>query len=178
MRYFAFLKAINVGGHTVTMERLRTIVASLGCRNVETFIASGNVIFDSPARSARSLEAKLASGLGDALGYPVPVFLRTRAELAAVAAHQAFPPEVVASAVVVNVGFLDAPLSGAALEALATYNSRLDRFHSSGREFYWLSRTRQSESPFFKVRFERVFGADVTMRNMNTVRRLLDRYPS
>jgi len=46
-RYIAFLRAINVGGHTVKMEHLRGIFESMGFSNVETFIASGNVIFAS-----------------------------------------------------------------------------------------------------------------------------------
>ena len=39
-RYFAFLRAINVGGHTVTKETLRKLCESFGLSNVETFIAS------------------------------------------------------------------------------------------------------------------------------------------
>ena len=45
-RYITFLRAINVGGHTVKMDRLREIFESLGFANVETFIASGNVVFE------------------------------------------------------------------------------------------------------------------------------------
>ena len=45
-KYIAFLRAINVGGHTVKMDRLRGLFESLGVLNVETFIASGNVIFE------------------------------------------------------------------------------------------------------------------------------------
>ena len=52
-RHIAFLRAINVGGHTVTMDRLRQLFTGLGLKDVETFIASGNVIFSSAARSIR-----------------------------------------------------------------------------------------------------------------------------
>ena len=45
-RYIAFLKAINVGGHNVKMDQLRKIFESMQFKNVETFIASGNVIFE------------------------------------------------------------------------------------------------------------------------------------
>lgn len=51
-RYFAFLRAINVGGHVVKMDRLRQVFESLAFSNVETFIASGNVIFESTSHSA------------------------------------------------------------------------------------------------------------------------------
>ena len=45
-RHIAFLRAINVGGHTVTMDRLRRLFGEMGFRGVETFIASGNVVFE------------------------------------------------------------------------------------------------------------------------------------
>ena len=62
-RYVAFLRAINVGGHTVKMERLRELFAELGLANVETFIASGNVIFDAPSGDAGALERQIEQHL-------------------------------------------------------------------------------------------------------------------
>ena len=59
-RYVAFLRAINVGGHTVKMDRLRALFAELGHGGVETFIASGNVIFEAAGGEA-ALEAALVS---------------------------------------------------------------------------------------------------------------------
>ena len=74
-RYIAFLRAINVGGHTVTMDRLRALFTSLGFTRVETFIASGNVIFDTPSRSPTKLESNIEQHLQLALGYEVRTFL-------------------------------------------------------------------------------------------------------
>ena len=89
-RHIAFLRAINVGGHTVKMDRLRDLFAGMGFANVETFIASGNVIFDAPAPGTAALERKIETGLLTALGYRVDTFIRTPAELAAVAAKRPF----------------------------------------------------------------------------------------
>ena len=58
---------------------------------VETFIASGNVIFDSNATNLASLEKKIAKHLHKELGYEVATFIRTPIELAAIAAYQPFP---------------------------------------------------------------------------------------
>jgi uncharacterized protein (DUF1697 family) len=44
-KYVAFLRAINVGGHTVKMDHLRRLFEALGFTNVETFIASSDVVF-------------------------------------------------------------------------------------------------------------------------------------
>jgi hypothetical protein len=79
-RHIAFLRAINVGGHTVKMDQLRTLFEELGLKDVETFIASGNVIFRSPAKSA-SLESKIERHLHRALGYEVDTFIRTDGEV-------------------------------------------------------------------------------------------------
>ena len=62
-RVIAFLRAINVGGRTVKMDRLRGLFADAGFRNVETFIASANVIFDSPGKTTAGIERKIEAGL-------------------------------------------------------------------------------------------------------------------
>ncbi|HLE57521.1 MAG TPA: DUF1697 domain-containing protein, partial [Rhodothermia bacterium] len=67
-RFIAFLRAINVGGHTVTMADLRTHFESLGFDRVETFIASGNVIFDAPSSDTKSLAVRIENRLRENLG--------------------------------------------------------------------------------------------------------------
>jgi uncharacterized protein (DUF1697 family) len=176
-RYIAFLRAINVGGHVVTMERLRTVFAEMGYPKAETFIASGNVIFETRAKDIAAVEKRVSKGLEAALGYAVGTFVRSDAEVAAVSVATPFPERDMREAVTINVGFLSAPLGRDALTLMRSYNTDMDRFESVGREFYWMSRTRQSESPFFKVRFEKAFNADVTFRSMTTVRKLAARYP-
>ena len=91
-RYIAFLRAINVGGHTVKMDRLRQHFESLGFANVETFIASGNVVFETTAMDTAALETRIAAALHAALGYEVATFIRTEAELSGIAEYQPFPP--------------------------------------------------------------------------------------
>ena len=59
MRRFAFLRAINVGRRTVRMERLREEFTALGFSAVETFIASGNVTFESGAVKEKPLRDKI-----------------------------------------------------------------------------------------------------------------------
>ncbi|NTU66209.1 MAG: DUF1697 domain-containing protein, partial [Chloroflexi bacterium] len=63
LRYVAFLRAINVGGHTVKMDALRRHFAALGFAGVEKFIASGNVVFDTTARNTHALEKKIEQHL-------------------------------------------------------------------------------------------------------------------
>ena len=49
-KYIAFLKAINVGGHNVKMDHLKRLFVKMDFKNVETFIASGNVIFETKSK--------------------------------------------------------------------------------------------------------------------------------
>ena len=175
-RLFAFLRAINVGGHVVTMEALRKYFVALGFKNVETFIASGNVIFEAPSKDAAALQGRIEAHLRKALGYEVRTFLRTGQEIAAIVRYQAFKPAQIEAAAALNVAFLDQPSKAAPTKALLAMKTQVDDFHVHGREAYWLCKTRQSESTFFKVGFEKALGVPVTVRNMNTIVRLEARY--
>jgi uncharacterized protein (DUF1697 family) len=63
-KHIAFLRAINVGGHIVKMDHLRRLFEALELAEVETFIASGNVIFEAAtlrnATTVKKLAAKYA----------------------------------------------------------------------------------------------------------------------
>jgi len=175
-RLFAFLRAINVGGHTVTMEDLRAHFSSFGLRDVETFIASGNVIFSSRAAAMPALEQRIGSRLGAALGYPVPTFIRTEAQLTALYSFRAFPETEQRAAHAVMVGLVAKPLGASAATGLLALNGANDRFRVNGREVYWLRRTRESDPTLTNARLERVLGTAATFRNLNTIARLVDKY--
>ena len=87
-RYFAFLRGINVGGHRVKMGRLRELVEELGFEHVETFIASGNVIFSSASQDVHTMEERIARHLQEALGYAVPTLIRSQSELESIATFE------------------------------------------------------------------------------------------
>lgn len=80
-KYIAFLRAINVGGHTVKMDHLKSLFEKIGFINVETFIASGNVVFETKSKSVDSMKKKIESDLHKQLGYQVAAFIRSTEEL-------------------------------------------------------------------------------------------------
>lgn len=175
-RLFAFLRAINVGGHTVTMARLAAVFDELGFPHAETFIASGNVIFQSRAAASPALERKLAGGLEAALGFPVATFLRTEPELATLAGPPPFGAREEAKAHALMVGFLHAaPAAGAAGRVVAL-RSATDDVQLRGRELWWLRRERESATALVNGSFERALGVPATFRNITTVRRLAGKY--
>lgn len=177
MRHIAFLRAINVGGHTVKMDRLRGLFEALDFTDVETFIASGNVIFESPVEDAHTLEQQIEAHLRQALGYDVATFIRTPAELAAVAAHQPFPSADLEGNML-YVGFLQAPPIDDAHQKLMALQTPLDEFRVNGRELYWLCRTSISQSAVSGAKIERALGMRATLRNVTTVRKLAAKYPT
>lgn len=177
-RLVAFLRAINVGGHTVTMAALRKEFEAVGVSDVETFIASGNVIFTPRATDLATLEKKIEARLRASLGYEVATFLRTGAEVAAIAASRPFTDAERRDAGALCVGFLSEPLGAPARRALMALTTDIDSFHTQEREVYWLCRKKQSESTFSNAHFEKAVKARVTFRGINTVVRLAARYGS
>jgi uncharacterized protein (DUF1697 family) len=175
-KQIAFLRAINVGGHTVKMDALRQMFESLGFAGVETFIASGNVIFESKAGNAKTLEKKIETCLHEALGYEVATFIRTDAELAEIAAYKPFPQSQLDAAAALNVGFLVDPLDAAAKQKLDSLKTDIDSFHVHGRELYWLCKKKQSDSKISNVVIEKTLGIKSTLRGVNTVKKLAEKY--
>ncbi len=175
-KYVAFLKAINVGGHVVKMEMLRELFSGLKFSNVETFIASGNVIFDTKAAPDQKLEQKIEKHLEAALGYEVGTFVRSLEEIRAISVYEPFSSDAVKAAHVVSVGFLKGVLSANVIEQVMTFRSDVDDFHVHGREAYWLCRVGQNETKVSAKKFERALGGPTTWRNVNTVVRLSDKY--
>lgn len=175
-RLIAFLRAINVGGHIVTMTELRGLFESLSFQEVETFIASGNVIFASSSKDVGALQKKIEDQLLRSLGYEVKTFLRTIPEVAAIAQYKPFNESQLRSAAALNVAFLADSVSAEAEKALVALKTEIDDFHVQGREVYWLCKTKQSDSKFSYARFEKMLNVRATWRNINTVVRLAAKY--
>ncbi len=176
-RYVAFLRAINVGGRNTKMAELRRLFEALGFSGVETFIASGNVIFETKSTAMAKLEGKVETWLSEALGYPVSVFVRTDSEVAAIAQCKPFPSSAVKTAGAFCVGFVAAPLGREAERAVMGFKTAVDDFHVDGREIYWLCRKQQSESTFSNAALERRLGIRATFRGIKTIHRLAAKYP-
>ena len=175
-RCVAFLRAINVGGHIVTMDRLRREFETLGLKQVDTFIASGNVIFVSASRDRAALERQIEKRLNQALGYEVATFVRTEGEVAAIARHRPFTAAQLSEGKALNVGFLAEPLTPVAVKTLLTLQTDNDTLRAHGREVYWLCRTRQGESAFSNAALEKALNLRATFRGQNTLTRMVAKY--
>jgi uncharacterized protein (DUF1697 family) len=179
-RRFAFLRGINVGGKTVKKERLLPVFDSLGFERVESFLASGNVVFDAPPRSSpKSLEKKIQEALAERIGLATVVFVRTPEELVAIGACSPFDEVELAVAETggtINVSLFAEPPAAGNQAPIVALSSDDDLLRFAGRELYWVSRTKMSQSPLFAVSFEKLAGQPATMRNLNTIHRLVAKY--
>jgi len=172
--YVAFLRGINVGGHTVKMDALKNAFEALGFENVSTFIASGNVIFESSAKKTETLEKKIETALEKELGYEVATFLRTDKQVAAIAEHDAFPEQKSKEGDTQYVIFLRAAPDAATKKRVLALSNDEDVLHLDSAEMYWLRRKGGLlGSTISTKQFEKALGKQpTTARNLNTVQRL------
>ena len=172
MQVVAFLGGVNVGGHRVTMDRLRAEMAALGYPGARTFIASGNVILDvAGRRSPRTVEAEISAHLAAALGFPVPTFVRRARDLAAIATREPFGPVPAGSTL--QVVFLHAPPDAAHAKAAEALSSRLDRFSVQGTELYWQVRGGVSDTGVKPTVLRNALDQTGTARNVTSLRKLV-----
>jgi len=174
-RYIALLRAVNVGGRVIKMDQLKRVFESMSLGNVQTFIASGNVIFETPIGKAAEIERVIEAGLQKAFKYQVTTFVRTPAEMIA-ASHQApFTAGDLENAGL-YVTFFKAPLDKGVAKKVMTLRTADDDFAVVGRELYWLRRRMKERmgEPFPAL--EKVIDVPGTMRSITTVRKLAAKY--
>lgn len=173
--WVGFLRGMNLGGRRLTNDELVEAVRSCGCADVEAYQASGNVVLDDE-RSADELAAALTGGLAEALGYPVPVFLRSAEEVREIAAATPFTePQLAESTSKPQVILLHAPLSAQVLDEVMALRPDGDVLVSAGHELHWLPATGVGDSTFdFRV-LDRLTGG-TTVRTLGTVQRIAKKY--
>ena len=175
-RHAAFLRGINIGNRRVKNDALRAAVEAVGFDDVAIFRASGNVVLEAGGASGAKVEARLEAGLERELGYEVRTFVRTGAQIRAIAAHEPFvPKQVAASRGKLQVALLKRrpPKSvRAEVEALATGD---DLLAFEARELYWLPKGGTQESTLGQERLAKLFGT-ATMRTQGTIEAIAARY--
>ena len=174
-RYIAFLRGINLGTRRIKMDRLAELFEELDFANVATFIASGNVIFDAAHDeddAARAIEIHLR----EQLGYEVDTFVRSMDELKRIARREVFA-EADASGWGLYVIFLREAPPAEVHDGLRRLQTDDDLFEIQEREVYWLRNGRLSDSSITNAEFSRALGpGSSSMRNMNTVERIIDKF--
>jgi uncharacterized protein (DUF1697 family) len=172
MRVAALLRGINIGpGKRISMPALRATVESLGHTRVETYLQSGNVVFEPKAKATRNLSGSLASAIAEATGHDVKVVTRTAAELQDILAANPYPVDDPTRVVVAFLG--DAvDLGDLALGDLSDYLP--DELTIAGRELYVSVPNGQARSKLMEALTKRRMPTVVTVRNWRTVTALAE----
>ena len=172
----AFLRGINVGGHQVKGPELCAVFEQLGFDAVSTFRASGNVVFDPGREPAGAMTRRIEEALEGALGYGVPVFVRTAAEVRSIAGAQPFPQEQVeASKGKLQVLMLREKPPERAREEVLELATDSDRLAFGACELFWLPSGGTQESELDQKAIERLVGL-TTMRTKGTIELIAAKY--
>lgn len=169
----SLLRGINVGGHKIIkMDALRALYASLGMRDVRTYIQSGNVVCRSAKRATLPLETQIEKAIESAFGFHSDVMLRTVDDMRAVVEANPFAGRAGIEPDKLAAVFLRGAPGRKADEILARIPRRNEELRLVGRELfvYFPDGMGQSKTP---AGFERALGT-FTARNWNTVRKLLE----
>lgn len=173
MRYAAFLRGMNVGGHRLTNVELCSHIEALGFTGVGAFLASGNVVFD--AGRSHGVGERIEKGLRDALGYDVPTFLRTADDVVAIAARDVFDPALIEARGKEHVLLLRKQPAAAAAGTVLDLATDDDRLEFRGRELHWLPRAGVLDTGLDFKLVERTIGPTTT-RTKKTIQRLATKY--
>jgi uncharacterized protein (DUF1697 family) len=175
-RFVALLRAVNVGGKgLVRKDALRDAFARAGGRNVTTFIASGNVLFDARPARVDAIVAAARRRLRAVLGAEPVVMVRSAREMAALLRRGPFAgadaPKIIKRYIVFLAG---APARRPRLP-ITQASEALDLVHVAGRDCWVMSRRKPSGMYGFPGIFvEAQLGVASTARSWSTVTRLAE----
>jgi uncharacterized protein (DUF1697 family) len=171
-KYLALFRGVNVGGaNKLPMKELALIFTESGCRDVRTYIQSGNVVFDAVAKTAAQAPAIISRRVRDRFGFEVPIVLRTAEEIGAVLLANPFLAQGAAENTL-HVSFLADLPAPSNVQQLDPNRSAGDTFAVVGREIYLqlpngMARTKLT-SQYFDSRLKTIG----TARNWRTVQQL------
>ena len=172
-RYAALLRGVNVGGkNKLPMADLRVIFTEAGCAAVETYIQSGNVVFEATPSLAESVPAIVTQAVLSRFGFESPVVIRSGAELRQVAASNPF--DTSEDHRLLYVAFLGETPSAEAVSRLDPERSPPDAFAVRGRNVYLHYPNGVARSKLTNEYLAAQLSTASTMRNWRTVLTLLE----
>lgn len=174
MRYIAILRGINVGtGRKVPMADLKKLCENMGLQNVQTYIQSGNVVFEwSRSESISELETRLQQAFAKAFGFDIPVLIRTSGEWAESLAQNPFLKEENVDIERLHLTCLKELPSPELLEKIKTFQYLPDRYEIIGKNVFVFCAAGYGTSKLVNSFFESKLKTPATTRNWKTVMKL------
>ncbi len=171
----ALLRGINVGGHhLIKMDALRALCESLGLRDVQTHLQSGNVVFKSTARDPSPLRKRIEDAIEREFGFRCGVVLRTTVELRDAVAKNPFAARPGMDPSRCAVHFLAASPTPEARAAVLKIKADPEELHIGDRELYIYYPNGMARPALSMPLVEKALATFGTSRNWNTVRKLLE----
>jgi uncharacterized protein (DUF1697 family) len=168
------LRGVNVGGHNmIKMDALRALCESLGHSKVQTYVQSGNVVFQTGERDGAKLAAKIEDDIAKKNGFRPDVILRTAAEMREVIAKNPFAKRNGIEPGKLIVTFLADQLSAKMKAAVLGLKPDLEEIRVHGRELYIYFPDGSGRSKLVPL-LSRVLKNKGAGRNWNTVLKLLE----
>ena len=168
------LRGVNITGcNLIKMEALRELCVSLACSDVKTYVQSGNIVFRNAAKDPVKLGKKLEDGVESTFGFRVPVVLRTESDLRTVVEENPFPEQAKTEPSKLLVSFLYGDPGEKRREQARAMTFSPEQVQFRGREIYVYYPLGQGQSKLRWGPIDKVLGTQGTMRNWNTVTKLL-----
>lgn len=172
-RWVALLRGINVSGHNkLPMADLRHLFGELGCSDVQTYIQSGNVVFNCDTERAVELPRLVHDAVAVEFGYDIPLVLRGADELETIGRTNPFLGKGIEEKWL-HVGFMPAEPEEERIALLDESRSPPDEFAVLGKEIYLNLPNGMARTKFNNAYFDSALATMVTFRNWRTTRKLL-----
>jgi len=172
--FIALLRGINVGGkNKIPMADLAEIFSDAGCREVRTYIQSGNVVFTADPRQAARIPDVVPAMIAERLGLRAPIVMRTHAEWRRVVTNNPFLKSG-ADTAALHVAFLAETPQPRRIAALDPDRSPGDFFAARGRDIYLHLPNGVGRTKLTNAWFDAALGTTSTLRNWRTVLTLLE----
>ena len=173
VRCVSLFRGINVGGnHQVRMDELKNLHESLGCRDIATYIQSGNVVFTADDTDLAELSRQIEDHFAQRFGFQSKVMLRTADELDQIIANNPFQEQVAQESKWVVVLFLAARPESTALQDLRQAYAGPEEFYLIGQDLYIYYPSGIGRSKLTNVLIEKKLKTSGTARNWNTILQL------
>lgn len=171
----SMLRGINVGGHNkIKMDALRALYESLGLKDAQTYVQSGNVVFRTSERDTVRLAKKIQNGIEKSFGCKPEIILRSSTELQDAIARNPFAKRRNIEPGKLLVIFLASEPGSDGREKVLAIKANPEELHIRGREVYIYFPNGMGKTKLPWTTIEKILGTPGTGRNWNSVTKLLE----
>ena len=171
----SMLRGVNVGGNNmIKMDALRALYASLGLRDPQSYIQSGNVVFRTDRKEIAPIAKKIEDAIEDQFGFRPSVALRTTAELREVIAKNPFAKRSGIEPGKLLVSFLMSDPAAADRELVRKMKFDPEEVYLGSRHLYIYFTIGQAKTKLNTKMIEKTLKTTGTGRNWNSILKLLE----